>query len=81
MTYYITSLIIKLYFNLTKRGYMPKIKKTNISLTVESEIWNKTKGYSEYIGLDKGDIVGTALKLYFKSLDEFEKKIEKERGD
>ena len=52
---------------------------------VESEIWDKTKGYSEYMKMDKGDIVSTGLKMYFKALDEFEKKMdevaEKEKGD
>lgn len=51
---------------------MPKKKKTSICLMVDSEIWNKTKNYSGYIGIEKGDIVGSALKLYFKTLDKIE---------
>lgn len=64
---------------------MPKIKKTSVSLMIESDVWNKTKGYSDFIGIDKGDIVSTGLKMYFKALIAFEKKMDevadKEKGN
>lgn len=64
---------------------MQKKKKTSVSLMVESEIWNKTKGYSDYMGVEKGEIVATALRMYFKYLDDFEKKmgaeVGKDKGD
>ncbi len=56
---------------------MPKEKTTAVNVAVESKIWTRTKGYSEYTGMDKGDIVSASLKLYFKTLDEIESNIKK----
>lgn len=70
----------KVYFNSNQRGDMPK-KKTNIAALVESDIWNRTTGYSKFMKIKPGEVITRALNHFFKTIDEIEKNIDKEKGD
>ena len=52
--------------------------KRKASMNINAELWKKTKGYAGYMMLDIGDVIESALNLYFKTLDDIEKGIEKE---
>lgn len=60
---------------------MAKEKKTNIAEKVDSELWERVKGLSAFLKIDKGFIIESALKVYFKALDKFQNEIEKEKGE